>query len=425
MNVILIMPLIVLISFRVLLFKGKFSPLRNIGDTISVLFLLSLIMGVIFSAIYPECSQFEPSLAAMVYLSTCFILYFFPLYYFQRRKMMVLNVVNLFLFKFLCIFLLIGGFFAIIKSFPLVMQVFGGEINVFRLAISAGTADVGSKTIIDTFAVGFSTFFGIAQLLGLIVFSSALFGKWSKWIGLMLLFSSFSYVFNVFTFAGRDGVVYWILSFLFNICLIKGLLNATYVNKLNYLFGFIVLLLFVPFFLISISRFSSEFFYYIFSYMSQQLCTFNDVYVLDPPIYYGDLNFSGIKGIFIEETSILPRDALHDYYFSHGVIPWRFKFFIGSLLADFGRMGTIVFMGVISFLIFILLVKKRRDCVNDKVLSFDVLLLLYFYCQIGFMGVFYFKHSSLNNYVLSLIGLALIFLFLRLMGLKSIVSFKK
>ena len=421
---VLALPLIILLVFRLLFFKKKFSPTKLFGDFISLLYFLSLFLGVVYFGLYPESSIYCPSLAAMIFLSLCLVVYFAPLYYFQRRRRLALDVINRDFFKLFCVVMLIGGIFSIAKYAPLAIEVLSGDIRAFRLGRNAGLIDVGSKSLIDTFFAGFATFFGIAQLLGLIVFSSKLFGKWSNIIGIMLLLSSISYVLNAFSFAGRDGVVYWVLSLLINIILVRTLLGGYHVTKLKNILSFSILLLLTTFLLITISRFPSKTVYYIFNYSSHQLVTFNDVYILDPPLYYGDLNFSEIKGIFVDKESLLTRKALFDDYLDQDVIPWRFKFFVGSFLADFGKVGTLLIMASMAFLVFVLLVKKRRLSTNSKVISIDALFLLYLYCQIGFMGVFYFKHMSLNNYMLALIGLSFVLYSFRLIGLKSVVRLK-
>ena len=153
--------------------------------------------------------------------------------------------------------MLIGGVLSIVKFAPLAKGVFGGEIDVFRIDLNLGKLNIGSKSWIDTLLVGFSTFFGVVQLLGLIVFSSRLFGKWSKIVGIILLLSSISYILNVFSYAGRDGLVYWVLSLLVNILLVKTFLGGYHINRLNAFLGLSVLLLLFPFFIITIARFSS------------------------------------------------------------------------------------------------------------------------------------------------------------------------
>ena len=164
--------------------------------------------------------------------------------------------------------------------------------------------------------------------------------------------------------------------------------------------------------------------YSIFSYASHQLVSFNNVYVLDPPLYHGDLCFREIKGIFIDKENLLSRNALFGDYLDEGVIPWKFTFFVGTFLSDFGKIGTLLLIALMSFMVFILFVKKSRLSTKTKVISIDELFLLYLYCQIGFMGIFYFKHMSLNNYCLALVGLSFILYLLRLFGFKSLVALK-
>ena len=421
---ILSLPLNILLIFRFLFFKERFSPFKNFGDSISFLYYSSLFFGIFLFALYPENAAYYPSMSAMMFLGICLIVYFSPLYYFQRRRALILNVVSKKIFKFCCFFILIGGWVAIIHFTPRAIDVLTSNVSEFRILLNTGELDVGSKTMTDKILVGFSTFYGIAQLLGLIVFASDLYGKWSKLIGVLLLISSVSYVINAFSFGGRDGVVYWIVSLWVNILLVRFFMGGLRIKILKPYFILSVLLLLIPFSLITASRFSNIFGYSLFDYMAQQTIEFNNVFILDPPLYHGDFHFYQFKEMLFGKERLLTKESMYGFYFEHGVFPWRFKYFFGSFLMDFGKIGTLTIVLLMALTVFILLIKKTRFSINDHIVGLDALLLLYLYCQIGFMGVFYFKHMALNNYMLALIGLSAIVYLGKLCGLKSFVSLK-
>ena len=66
--VVLALPLIILLGFRLLFFKEKYLPTKNFGDFISLLYFISLFLGVVYFCLYPERSIYYPSLAGMSFL---------------------------------------------------------------------------------------------------------------------------------------------------------------------------------------------------------------------------------------------------------------------------------------------------------------------------------------------------------------------
>ncbi|MEJ2455326.1 MAG: hypothetical protein P8103_14375 [Candidatus Thiodiazotropha sp.] len=407
MTLIYFLPLVVLSLFRVVFFQGHFAPHRRSGDFILSLYLATFIFGIFFHLFYPEQSRFPPSSTAMLFLSLCLVIYFLPILQFQNRQLQQIEIGNILVIRALTIILLIGSIYSILMFISKVSAAFSGDINTYRLAVNTGEINVGSTTIFETIAVGFSTFFGIVQLLGFVCLFSKLFGKYSKIIGTLLLASSLSYVLNSFSYAGRDGVVFWLFSILFNFLLFRSWFGVNLIKGLKHLIIITGILITIFFMIISYSRFSLDTFYYLFSYISQQMVVFNDVYLLDPPLYHGDKSFHDIKSLFVSSENLLDRSQYFQYYISNDIEPWRFKYFVGTFLMDFGPLGTLTLIAITAAFILFLLFSKTVNSTNNRTIKIDTLFLYYLYCQIGFMGVFYFKHSALNNFLLAVFILAI------------------
>ena len=396
---IFLIPVFLILLFRFLLFKGKFKPIHKCGDFVFSLYLLSMILGAIIYFVYPnEVAVFNPSILAMIYLSLALVIYFFPLFYFQDKKSYKLDIINITLFKFLSLFFLIGSLYSIVIFIPKVLDAFSGGVGNSRLMLNSGELVVLGGSFFETIAVGFSAFFSFVQIIGLIVISFRIFGKKSNFIGALILISSTSYIFNGIAYAGRDGIVFWFFSFLFNYTMLNSWFGMKISKSLSKMIWFILILFLSVFLYITFSRFSSGVVFSIINYFSQQITNFNDLFILNPPVYHGSLNFFQLKGYLL--PNMLEPGDLNYYYLSNNVYPWIFSFFVGSFVADFGKSVTLLIFFLFSLFMFLALIKKTKT--SGRSINIYHILLFNFYGQVGYMGVFYFKHSALNNYVLAL-----------------------
>lgn len=382
------------------LFRSR--RLIKVADFMIFLYFFFLFSGFIYAIFHPSGYKYPPSIVAMLFLVVCLCVYMAPIIFFQKRSSAFLDLCNKKIFIFLCIFFSLGSFSSIIYFSYKAYDVFVYGVGQYRLDLNQGMVSPLESSVFNSFNVLFSTMFGVTQLLGLIVLSTSLFGRFSKHFGLFMLFLSVSYVLNSLAFAGRDGVVFWIISLCFNVVLVRSLFS---VNGLEFIFKWLFFLgvgMLVPFLVISYARFGDGMLYSIFYYVSHQLVTFNDYFSANLPIYYGDSGFSEIKK-YLGLDVYLERGSLSYEYMQRGVIPWVWAYFIGSLLLDFGRLGTLCFLVLMSIFMFIVILKKTRRSAANKIIPLDALLVFFLYCQIGFMGVFYFKHAVMNNYVIALL----------------------
>lgn len=360
------------------------------------------------------------SLWSMVYLCIAFVIYFTPIFYFQRRVEGTINLINPRVFRGLCLFLMVGGIFSLIVFFPKAVYALNFGAAKFRQGLQSGNVSVFNGSVLSTIAVGFSSFFGLCQLLAFLVLVTKSFGRFSGLVAFGLFVASTAYILNVFAFAGRDGIVFWGISFVFCYVFVS---RWAILRIPKLIWATIIVFCAVAgagFLLITINRFDDPF--YVFSYGAQQLYEFNAIFVIDPPLHHGWNAFREIYSA-IGVGGDVGRKADWNYYLSNDVKPWTFKFFIGSLLKDFGKIGTLGFLGVFSALVFLWAAKKRPSDSVTKVVPLDHVLLIYLYCQIGFMGVFYFKHSSLNAYLVVYVFLLLLLRLMRLLNVRWLVGF--
>ena len=146
----------------------------------------------------------------------------------------------------------------------------------------------------------------------------------------------------------------------------------------------------------------------LLEYAGCQLKNFNDSFYIDPPLLYGRYTMPVLSDIFsfvgfsIEYAQ--PQDRF-PYYLSVGVDPWTFKTFVGDLLMDFGKMGTLFFLIIVSLLTKLSL--KRVS--SEKTFHFSNLIIFVMFYQMILWGVFYFRFYSMNFYIIAVVLIALSF----------------
>lgn len=414
------LPFAFLLWYRKVFFSGAVRPTKNYGDFVFFVYWFPLLFGF-FYAIKVGGNLPPPNIWAMLYLCLAFSIYFFPLFRFQCRREEAIDFIDRKILAALCVALILGGVGAVIIFSSKAGYALEYGVLALRRGVYSGEVSVFNGNFIDTVAVGFSSFFGLSQLLAFLILATRVFGRLSLFIALGLLVSSLSYVFNALAFGGRDGVVFWILSFFFCYVLVSRYSTIRPPVAVRILFLCFVIFGGAVLIYITAQRFD-DYFFGVFSYGAMQIDQFNALFSIDPPLYHGWNSFGKILSLLGFERSIAPG-AYKDYYLSHGVKPWEFKFFVGSLFRDFGKLGTVALLGSFAIGMLLLFWKKTRFDRAGKVMPLERILALYLYCQVGFMGVFYFKHSALNMYLLACLILMGFFWVLRKSGVRFTVPF--
>lgn len=332
--------------------------------------------------------------ASMFFLLLIFV-YFLPFLLFREdgiKKIVLPNAKLLYNFSIIIVVL---SLFSVIYFLPVVINVFQmGDLNFARNNMVEGNAYV-SETIFNTIASVSASLYTIAMIL---FFIYKALGT-NKILSNLLLISSTSYVFNVFAYVGRDGVVFWIFSFLGVYGLFKNFLPKNDIKKIKKIILYFTIIT-VPFFLaITFDRFAENPFAGILSYIGQPFPNFCLFYNIDRPITYGYSFplFREILGLKIIESEM---------WMEGGTVSWVFGTFLKTLLSNFGRFGTL-FIGIILGLIFLLIFK-----IKSKTLYFHQLFVYYLYFMVFIQGVFYFRQYSRGDNLFIILSFALYFLFL-------------
>lgn len=342
----------------------------------------------------------------LVYLFSALLLFLYPVY-----KMHDENVQKLLLpsdrnLNILTYFLMVGSWFAIVYYIPstvsIIRNVGFGDIASIRNEIGVSGENIFiHRSVFNTIASIFATFYQIQIFLFFIEICRT--RRFSK-KAILIFISSFSYVFLILSFLGRDGILFWFFSFLTLYSFFYKSMPPYLQKKINKNFIFITGILGLLFIIISMGRFVTsntytikEFFYPYFSYLGQGPINFVDLYDVNfKPTYGGNL-----FPLFLGEVNEYIVDFNQGAFGAMGVLTNVFSTTIGSYVRTFGYTGTIIFL-LVADLFFVLIHQKNNSW------SFSFFLIYLLFVMILMQGVFYFRlyDKASNLYILCVFFMA-------------------
>ncbi len=388
-------------------------------------------IGLIFRFELPVLTL---SNSAMWYFTILLVLLLAGFFFLKDRDFNMLIIENERIYSIIKYFLLISSILSIIYFLPFAINSLHGDISANR-DTQINLEQMSKYGIINTFFSLVGNCFIFCQIAGLIELSSST--RKRTVLGYSLILASLSYYIYILAYVGRDGFVYWTMSAIFSFLLMRHFLPRNKRIRVILLFLVLEIVIVIPFIKITNSRFGSGIhselqlskeierkqlfndeqpaviqspasknrrivfiLENIVDYAGQQIANFNDLYVVAPPPRRGGGNFPKIlqllETIGIDFHPIYERSEIDEYFIIKGTVPWEFSTIIGSLVSDFGRIGTIlviIIMGSMSMVIQRKVKRKRGFFLSELVLF----VLLY---QSVYWGVFYFRLSSANLYIL-------------------------
>lgn len=389
---------------------------KNYFGVVSLLFLtyMGMFVASFLLLLHEDYQGVYPfSLEAMIYFSVSLAIMFVGFMGFKDNKIVVIRIENLFFFRLLETCLIVGGFAAIFFYAPFALWGLTGNIASNRELMKIAQLQIlGRFGLLNSVFSLFSKLFILMQLcafINLISFN----GKRCVKRAVLLILSSLSYVVQTLAYVGRDGPVFWIMTFVFCFAFFRKFLTEKESKKIKKWAIIISSVLLVPFFLITMSRFGQEMNRMVWSsvnYYGQQVHNFSDTYLIEAPISYGRVIFPVFLTFFDKirlsySPLLYERDYYFWYYFNYDVAPWVFGTYIMSFLNNMGKIATLGFLVVISVSTRLSIRKSRRL----GILDFSNLILFSLLYQISYWGVFYFRHYSLNWYIIAMLLLALFF----------------
>ncbi len=375
----------VLLIWMISLYRKKGSLLLPSVFVLG-LYFISVLLSYPHAVVNDELLSLDPKYfeASIVFL-LLLLLYLVPFTNIREDKVKSIVLPNAKTLYIFSVALICLSLFSIAFFTPVVINVFSVENlrEARNLMLQEGSyVDV---SIWNTIASVSASLYTIVLFLFFIYRAKGT----NKKLSILLLISSLSYVFNIFAYVGRDGVVFWIFSFIGTYGLFRNFIplkDRKSIRKYFILFLMIAIPLFMA---ITFDRFSDNPFAGMLSYMGQSFPNFCLAFHSDYPVSGGNAFplFKEILGLPITES--------YSGEFG-GTVTWVFGTFLKSFLLNFDIIGTII-LGLAMGLILKLIFKNK-----SSVFYFHQLFIYFLYFQIYSQGVFYFRqyHRGGNLFII-------------------------
>jgi len=335
----------------------------------------------------------KSEMGAIIFI-LCYVLPIVPIMFFKENKLIYLKVpigdLIFKIFKIVCL----GSIVSIFFYLPRVYTLLQGDLGLNRSEVS----EDHSSFIIVAFNIVFA-FFAICYPINIICFfygitTNIKFYNKFKWL---FLIGSFSYIFRVLAFVGRDGPVFWGFVFICIFAVFVPFMNVKHIANIKKGFLFFILIAGILLGLITISRFEN---YYdsimlsVYDYIGQSFFNFSELFNSNMEPLGGILNFQ------LFSFDLISRDQFISITDSNRLVGWVFYGSLGSLYFDFGFWIFVLYLLFLPWLNF--MVFKR------KILNFNFLIYLIVLVHLFLHGIFYFTLKSLegNLFLLFLFGLS-------------------
>lgn len=330
------------------------------------------------------------------------LLFIYPFCSFDETRAERIYLPNINILKIFSYVILILSLFSVIYFVPIVLKIFALQ-NLGEARNSVVDENIFiTPSIWNTIASTSASLYSIAIVLSLIFFSLGI----NRLLAVLLLIFSTSYIVNVFAYVGRDGIVFWLFSFIGIYTFFSPYLTTKDKRIFKRLL-FITLSAMIPLFiLISMGRFENNFISSLFSYIGQSYPNF--CLALSAPNY--PVNGGAGFPLF---RSILGLSELSSQTMEFGLTQtWVFGTFVKSFILNVDIVGTII-IGIFFFVIFKAIFRNR-----DYFYFYKFFIYIMFF-QIYSQGVFYFTFANRGGNMYIIISFVLFIVFFAIQRFKS------
>lgn len=349
-------------------------------------------------------SVFPPNYLSTIFLLTCTLISISGFLPFREQKISR-NCSDTRNLKYIENFLIFSQLLAIVFFFPFAIQSLIGDPHENRLFLEDKMQILGSYGILNTVAGASSQLFVVSIALAFSrLTSEKKYGR-DVFRAAILIISSLSYVIYILAYVGRDGVVYWLMTAVALYLVFRTHIENNDRKKIKLLGAIGAFLLLIPFGIITISRFfdaDQGASWSFFEYFGAQIHNFSDYSSIDRPKTLGAQSFpifvaSGCSLLQLScQTWMEMKDDIFSLYLDQGKVPWVFGTFISDFVGDFGYAGTFILITCFSRICSI----ACSSDLSNRSYSLSRLTLILFLFLIPFWGVFYFRFSIINGYII-------------------------
>lgn len=322
----------------------------------------------------------------MLWFIGTLLLFLSPFYFFKENEIKRIILPNKNFLDIVSTIIILMSFYAIIFYSSAVIHVFSsGDLRYMRDERGMTGEQYFEVGIFNTIASVCSSFYVFALLLFFIYFSIGC----EKKRRILLLVGSLSETVHQLANVGRDGIVFWLFSFIFLYLLFRPYLNFSerQYRKFRKIFIIGASIVLVPFLAITVSRFGDRddgsVSFFVIDYMGQGF--------VQGPIFFGLeekpnsylASFPLIRSVFD-----IPDPPERTIY---ALGEWRsngFSTFLSSFWTNFGGVGLYI-IWVLTTLFFIIVMGTKK-----RVLKLQNIIIYALYFQVLSQGVFYFRQYT-------------------------------
>ena len=319
---------------------------------------------------------------AIIKFSLLVLLFLAPFLIFNENKIQRMVLPSRVFWDFFSVVIILLSFYAIFYYAGTARSVLSStDIAAYRNMVASGEEYSGGG-IFNTIASVSSSLYVFA-LLSFYVYVAI---EGVKTRAVLLFISSFSEVFHIFTFAGRDGMVFWLFSFVFLWVMFSTYLQREVNYKLKRTIIITSLLMAIPFMMISTSRFgdsSTGTAYSLVSYMGQSF--------VNGPLYFGIDNPPVKKSgfVLINEIFHIKSDGSIDLTQIGDWKSWTFGTLVVSLHQKLNGNWGLISFELAGLVLFLIVLGRKKYSLR---LNHIIIYVLYF--QVLSQGVFYFRQFT-------------------------------
>lgn len=347
---------------------------------------------------------FEPNYPAALFLALCVLIGISGFLGFRARD--VANVITSIRAQGLieCV-LICTQLYATLFFLPFAISSLVGDAKENRLDLINKMEVLGSYGIFNTFAGAASQLFVASLVLACVRLSQPDRRGRNLLRAYVLVLASLSYVIYILAYVGRDGVVYWLMTALAVFIVFRGHMPVHLRRRIVTAGAAIGTLMFLPFIAITAARFVDTDHgsaWSVLDYFGSQISNFGDYSSLDRPLTFGIMNFPmfisaacSVTGIAGCESWEVLKIVIFDQYLAQGKEPWLFGTYVSDFVGDFGYLGTLVLLSG-----FALVCRAACRTQDHRPMTITRLLLVFFLFLVPYWGVFYFRFSIINGFII-------------------------
>ena len=373
------------------------------------IYTLSFLCSVLL--IILEFQQKNPKIdnyfGGYLFLTVSLWLYLYPFIEINDSNFEYLRIPSKKIIKCISVILSVCSIYSIVFYLPVAKEMIAVDIadiaNV-RSMVTTGNHPFIEPSIKNGLAKLFAFLYNLQLTL---FFINLIIDRKIRFFSWVILFSSLSYPVFVLAFMGRDGIVFWIFSFIFSFLLFRKYLHGGILKTLKKITVVIFSFFLFFFLIISVGRFlvanedAMQLFESLLSYIGQGPINFAEYY------YIPNMISDGGQSLFlplVKDVDLNYKNQIDSLLYNYDIVPWIFKTFISSIYTSIGSLFLLIF-GLILLFVYKYSFKEKKK----GVLSFPFVLVYTVFFTVYSQGVFYltYYHNIAHLSVLLIFLLAL------------------